>query len=121
MKPLEPSSSAAAALGSEGLDPRRLQPVDQDPAPGALPGPTTTRSMASRVAKSTRPSMSSAPIPTQVASAAIPALPGAQKISEQSGEAAKGPTERMFAAAAAHHQNFHELFPDSRFGPLPSE
>ncbi len=77
MKPLEPSSAAAAAVGPKALMPAASS-RSTSPSTSGCSGPTTTKSMALDVAKFTIPSRSSALMGTHSASRPIPALPGAQ-------------------------------------------
>ena len=77
MKPLEPSSSAAAALGPKALTPSAVS-LSTSPSTSGPSGPTTTKSMALSWTKRTSASTSSDPMGTSVATSAMPALPGAQ-------------------------------------------
>ncbi len=86
-KPLEPSSMAAAALGPKALMFSCLRRSTR-PATSGPSGPTTTKSIACRLAQAVSASTSSAPMGTHSASRAIPALPGAQYSLSHSGEAA---------------------------------
>src|ERR1700730_2574954 len=87
VKPLEPSSAAAPAVGPKARMPaassRSTRPATSGPS-----GPTTTKSMRSRRARARMPSISVAATGTQVASSAMPGLPGAQNSASHSGEAA---------------------------------
>ncbi len=77
VKPFEPSSADAAAVGPKALIPASVSRSTM-PATSGASGPTTTKSMAFSFAKATMPSMSSAAMGTHAASSAMPALPGAQ-------------------------------------------
>ena len=83
----EPSSCAAALVGPKHRIPAPVS-ASARPATSGASGPTTTRSMLSRVAAATIPSMSSALTGITRASSAIPALPGAHRISGRRGERA---------------------------------
>ena len=77
MNPLDPSSTAALALGPKALMPAASRRSTR-PATRGVSGPTTTRSIARRTASATTPSRSSAATGTHSATSAIPALPGVQ-------------------------------------------
>ncbi len=77
MYPFELSISVALADGPKANRPS-FSKASARPAANDASGPMTTRSIRSFCAKATRPSTSVAWIGTQIASSAIPALPGAQ-------------------------------------------
>src|ERR687883_1325634 len=87
----EPSSAAAAAPGPKHLIPA-LVTASAAPLTSGASGPTTTRSTPSRRAAATTPPRSSAATSSSRASAAMPALPGAQRSSGRWGERASACT-----------------------------
>jgi hypothetical protein len=108
-KTLEPSISAAAALGPNTRSPASSK-RSTIPAQSGASGPTTVRSMDSRVAQASSPSTSSAPMSTHSATPAMPAFPGAQNTRDARGDCAifqasacsrpPPPTTRTFMALA---------------------
>ena len=92
-KTLLPSSSAAWREGPNTRSPS-LSNASTSPATSGASGPTTVRSIRSLRAKSNSPAMSVAASSRFTASRAVPALPGAQKISFTRG------LERSFQASA---------------------
>src|SRR5438270_6122734 len=85
-KAFEPSSAAAAALGTKAAIPSASSASTRPSASGTS-GPTTTKSIRSSRQNRTSPLMSVAPIAMHSASSAIPALPGAQNSWSTSGDA----------------------------------
>src|SRR5256884_3825361 len=108
-KALEPSSRAAALLGPKHLSPRAAN-ASTAPATSGASGPMMVRSTCSEAASCTSPATSSAATFTlrTLASAAVPALPGATSTLVTRGEAAHfqasacsrppAPTMRTFMA-----------------------
>ena len=95
-KAFEPSSSAAAALGPKAGTPASFN-ASMTPATSAASGPTTTRPTSRFLAAVMIASMSAAPSwGRHSASAAIPALPGAQS---SSGECVERPSARTIACS----------------------
>src|SRR5690349_13501453 len=86
VKPFDPSSADAAAVGPNAAIPAASS-ASTSPATSGASGPTTTKSMRSRRQRSSRPAMSVAATGTQVATSAIPGLPGAQNSASHSGDA----------------------------------
>src|SRR5690348_3264907 len=85
VKPLEPSSCAAAALGPNTAMPA-CRSASPTPATSGASGPTTTRSMPCVRAKSTTASGSHGSIARHWAHRAIPGLPGAAMSLPQLGD-----------------------------------
>jgi hypothetical protein len=77
MKPFEPSSAAAAALGPNAAIPSASS-ASTRPATSGASGPTTTRSIAACLQNPMIAGKSIVLTGTHSASSAIPALPGAQ-------------------------------------------
>src|SRR5215218_7528859 len=108
VKPLEPSSRAAALRGPNVMNPAASRSSTM-PATRGVSGPTTTRSTALRLQKSITAAWSAISSGTHSASRAIPALPGAHHSLVVSGDAAifqasacsrpPEPRRRMFMAA----------------------
>src|SRR4051794_37334946 len=85
VKPLEPSSWAAEALGPKTAIPAPRN-ASATPATSGASGPTTTRSIASRLARSTTALGSHGSSATQSAHRTIPGLPGAASNLSQLGD-----------------------------------
>ena len=85
VKPLEPSSWAAAALGPNTAMPAARN-ASATPATSGASGPTTTRSIARAWASSTTAAASHGSIATHSAQRAMPGLPGAAINSSQLGD-----------------------------------
>src|SRR6185369_7018058 len=85
VKPFEPSSCAAAALGPNAAMPASRK-ASATPATSGASGPTTTRSMVCVVARSTTARGSHGSIATHSAHRAIPGLPGAAMSRSQLGD-----------------------------------
>src|SRR4249919_566385 len=85
VKPLEPSSSAAAALGPKTATPA-ARSASATPATSGASGPITTRSMASLWASATTAVASHGSAATHSAQRAMPGLPGAASSRPQLGD-----------------------------------
>ena len=85
---LLPSSCDASLLGPNTASPCSSK-RSVSPTTSGASGPMTVRSTSSRLAKSSSARRSSAAMGTLSASAAVPALPGAQKMRSASGDWAK--------------------------------
>src|SRR5215471_16672403 len=84
VKPLEPSSCAAARLGPKALMPAAVRSSTM-PAQSGASGPTTTRSMFCALQNAITAAWSATSSATTSQSRAMPALPGAQKSRATSG------------------------------------
>src|SRR5215213_9069147 len=87
VKPLEPSSRAAALFGPNVLKPAASRSSTM-PATSGASGPTTTKSTLFALQNATTAAWSAMSTATHSASRAIPALPGAHQSLVVSGEAA---------------------------------
>src|SRR5690242_1949845 len=117
VKPLEPSSCAAAALGPNTRIPafRRASPT---PATSGASGPMTTRSMPSFRARSTTASERTGSTATHWAHRAIPGLPGAATSLSQLGDCLRRQASASSRPPDPKSRIFMDLPDDTRGGLL---
>src|SRR3954454_8256250 len=117
VKPLEPSSCAAAALGPNAGMPsaRRASPT---PATNGASGPMTTSPAPLRFARSTTAALSHGSIATQSAQRAIPGLPGAAISPSQLGDCLSRHASASSRPPDPNNRIFMDLPDDTRSGLL---
>ena len=106
VKPFEPSSWAAAALGPNTAKPASRS-ASATPATSGASGPITTRSIERLRASSVTARCVHGSTATHSAQRAIPGLPGAAISSLAAWRLPQAPGERIFAAARTQQQDVH--------------
>src|SRR5437763_7510682 len=117
VKPLEPSSRAAAALGPNTAMPT-ARSASATPATSGASGPTTTRSMALRRARSTTALGSHGSTGTQSAHRPIPGLPGAANNLSQLGDCLRRQASASSRPPEPKSNIFMDLPEETRAGLL---
>ena len=103
----DPSSRAAAALGPKQSIPR-ARTASAAPATRADSGPMTTRSAPTARARSPTASASVTTTGWQGTSAAMPALPGAQRTSVTAGSSSQSAHQGVLAGAGPDDEDLHD-------------
>src|SRR5438309_1687855 len=117
VKPLEPSSWAAAALGPNTRMPA-ARSASATPATNGASGPITTRSIACRCARLTIAAGSQGSSATQSAHRAIPGLPGAASNLSQLGDCLRRHARASSRPPEPRSRIFMDLPDDTRAGLL---
>src|SRR4051794_18238869 len=117
VKPLEPSSWAAEALGPKTAIPALRKP-SATPATSGASGPITTRSIVWRFARSTTAAGSHGSIATQSAHRAIPGFPGAASSLSQLGDCLRRQARASSRPPEPRSRIFMDLPDDTRAGLL---
>src|SRR6476469_7530398 len=117
VKPFDPSSWAAAALGPNTAMPASRN-ASATPATSGASGPTTTRPMALPRANSTTAAGSHGSIATQSAQRAIPGLPGAATSLSQLGDCLSRHASASSRPPEPNSRIFMDLPDDTRAGLL---
>ena len=112
-----PPAGAAARVGPQQAMPTASK-ASVSPATSGASGPGTTRSIALSWAKPTRAGISSTPISTHSATAAIPGLPGAQYSLVSSGLPDMAQHNACSPSARSDDQHFHRTLLSTASGSM---